>query len=101
MSAAVDGVAPPAFATLVDVLRHRAAAQPDEPAIVVLSDRGHRETSVTFGALEQRAVALARRVATVAAPGDRALLLCPNGIDFAVGFFACLLAEVIAVPLMP
>ena len=34
------------------------------------------------------------------APGERALLLCPNGIGFMVGFFGCLLAGVIAVPMM-
>ena len=86
--------------SLPGLLRHRAAAQPDERAYVVLSDRGGEEAAITFAALERRADALARRIAARAAPGERALLLCPTGIDFIVGFFGCLLAGVIAVPMM-
>ena len=33
-------------------------------------------------------------------PGDRATLLFPPGLDFVVAFFGCLVAGVIAVPLM-
>ena len=32
--------------------------------------------------------------------GDRAVLLFPPGLDFIVAFFGCLLAGVIAVPIM-
>ena len=35
-----------------------------------------------------------------AAPGERALLRCPTGIDFMTGFLGCLMAGVIAVPMM-
>ena len=58
--------APPAgagFASLADVLRHRAAVQPDDRAYVVLSDRGGEEASVTFAELARRAGELARRIA--------------------------------------
>jgi acyl-CoA synthetase (AMP-forming)/AMP-acid ligase II len=89
------------FASLADLLRHRAAAQPDERAYVALSDRGGEEASITFAALAARAAALATAIAAEAAPGERALLVCPNGIGFLIGFFACVLAGVIAVPLMP
>ncbi|MGE5268663.1 MAG: fatty acyl-AMP ligase [Thiohalocapsa sp.] len=86
-------------ATLVELLRHRACAQPDDRAYVLLSDRGAEEAAITFAALENTAMALARRIAAVAAPGDRALLLCPTGIDFLAALFGCALAGVIAVPL--
>ena len=33
--------------------------------------------------------------------GDRALLLYPPGLDFIVGFFGCLYADVVAVPTYP
>ena len=93
-------VSPAEFASLAEVLRHRALAQPDRRAYAVLSDRGAEETAITFAELAGRADSLAGRIAARAAPGERALLLCPNGIGFMVGFFACLLAGVIAVPVM-
>src|SRR6185312_15293602 len=33
-------------------------------------------------------------------PGDRALLVFPPGLEFMVAFFGCLMADVIAVPMM-
>ena len=88
------------FSSLADLLRRRAAAQPDERAYVVLSDRGREEAAVTFAELHDRAVAMAGRIAARAAPGERALLLCPTGIEFMIGLFGCFLAGVIAVPMM-
>lgn len=90
-----------ACATLAELLRRRAALQPDDRAYIALSDRGGEDASITFAALAAAAAALARRIAARAAPGERALLLCPNGIGFMVGFFACVLAGVVAVPMMP
>lgn len=92
--------ATPAPASLADLLRRRAALQPDDRAYIALSDRGREEASITFAELARRAEMLARRIAPRAAPGERALLLCPNGIGFMVGFFGCVLAGVVAVPLM-
>jgi acyl-CoA synthetase (AMP-forming)/AMP-acid ligase II len=89
-----------AIATLAELLQHRAAVQPDDRAYVALSDRGGEAASVTFAELAGRAAALALRIAARAAPGERALLLCPNGIGFMLGFFGCVLAGVVAVPMM-
>jgi acyl-CoA synthetase (AMP-forming)/AMP-acid ligase II len=86
--------------SLADLLRHRAAAQPDDRAYVVLADRGGEAASITFAGLAQRAAALAARIAAQASPGERALLLCPTGIDFIAGLFGCVLAGAVAVPLM-
>ena len=88
------------LASLPDLLRHRATLQPDERAYLALSDRGVETAAITFSELDSRAAALARRLAERAPPGERALLLFPMGIDFLVGFFGCLYAGVIAVPLM-
>ena len=44
--------------------------------------------------------ALAARLTAVAQPGDRALLVFPPGLEFMVAFFGCLMAGVIAVPMM-
>lgn len=93
--------ADPVPGSLAELLRQRAAAQPQACAYLTLSDRGRAEARLTFGELAQRAAGLAERIAAGAAPGERALLVCPNGVAFLVGFFGCMLAGVIAVPLMP
>src|SRR4051794_25250168 len=93
-------MAPASFATLADLLRHRAAATPDDPAYIELSDRGQELARLTFAELAGRSAHLAQRIADRAGPGDRALLVCPNGVGFMVGFFACVLARVGAVPVM-
>src|SRR3954468_9177503 len=99
---AVSGraTAPATFATLADLLHHRAAATPDDPAYIELSDRGQEVARLTFAELIRRSAGLARHIADRAGPCDRALLVCPNGIGFMVGFFACVLARVAAVPIM-
>lgn len=88
------------FGTLAELLRHRAAAGPDAPAYVELSDRGQELARITFGELARRSATLARHIADRAEPGARALLICPNGIGFMVGFLGCVLARVAAVPIM-
>ncbi len=86
------------LASLVDLLGHRAAEQPQDRACAFLSERGGEEAVLTFGELDRRARALSSRLGGQA--GNRALLLFQPGLDFIVAFFGCLLAGVIAVPLM-
>jgi acyl-CoA synthetase (AMP-forming)/AMP-acid ligase II len=86
---------------MVELLRVRAAEQPDERAYVFLSDRGHEEASLTFSELERRAGALAAQLVGRGQRGERALLMFPPGLDFIVAFFGCLIAGMIAVPMMP
>ncbi len=89
------------FRSIVDVLAHRAADQPDARAYVFLSERGEEDTVLTFADLEGRArTAAARLIEQGAGVGDRALLVYPAGLDFVVAFFGCLLAGVLAVPIM-
>jgi len=88
------------FSSFVDVLRRCAAEQPDDPAYIFLPDRGGQRLSLTFAELYARAEAVAMRLAEQAKIGDRAVLLFGPGLDFIVAFFACLLAGVIAVPMM-
>src|SRR6476619_5633391 len=88
------------FASLVDVLEHRAATQGDERALVFLTDRGAEDAVLTFRELHDAANAVAKRVAAVAKPGERALLVFPPGLEFVVAFYGCLIARVIAVPMM-
>ena len=86
--------------TLVDILRRRAAEQPDDRAYVFVSDKGEEEAALTYAELFARSEAVAARLTAHADRGDRALLLFPAGLDFLIGFFACLRAGVVAVPMM-
>src|SRR3977135_1117192 len=88
------------FSSLVAVLEHRAATQAQERALVFLTDRGAEESVLTFRELHDAANAVAQRLTAVAKPGDRALLVFPPGLEFVVAFFGCLIARVIAVPMM-
>ncbi|HLJ65426.1 MAG TPA: fatty acyl-AMP ligase, partial [Stellaceae bacterium] len=86
--------------SLVDILRHRAQIQANERAYVFLADRGGEEAAMSFAELDHRARALAAHLRVAAGVGERALLLFPPGLDFLVGFFGCLYAGIIAVPMM-
>jgi acyl-CoA synthetase (AMP-forming)/AMP-acid ligase II len=86
-------------ASVVAVLQLRAAEQPNDFAFTFLPDRGE-PVSLTFAELYKRANAVALSLTERAQRGDRAVLLFGPGLDFIVGFFGCLLAGIIAVPVM-
>lgn len=88
------------FRSLVALLARRAAEQADDRAYVFVSDRGTEEAALTFRQLRETATALAARLIASAQPGDRAILVFPPGIEFMVAFFGCLMAGIIAVPMM-
>src|ERR1700730_11957958 len=88
------------FSSLVTLLAGRAESQPDERAYIFLSDRGAEEAVITFRELDDAARALAARLTKVAQPGDRVILVFPPGLEFLIAFFGCLIARVIAVPMM-
>ena len=95
-----QGPPAPQFASLVDVLRHRATDQPNDIAYIFLPDRGDERIQLTFADLYVRARAIALRLVERGQRGDRAALLFAPGLDFIVSFCGCLLAGVIAVPMM-
>lgn len=87
--------------TLVALLRHRAATQPDAKAYTFLEDGEREAGTLTFSELDRRARAIAVQLLRSVAPGDRALLLHPPGLDYIPAFFGCLYAGVVAVPAFP
>src|SRR6185436_7336805 len=87
--------------TLEQRLRARAALEPDQRAYTFLADGEEEQGALTWGELDARARALAAALQEISAPGDRALLLCPPGLDFVAAFFGCLYAGVVAVPAYP
>jgi acyl-CoA synthetase (AMP-forming)/AMP-acid ligase II len=88
------------FRSLVALLARRAADQGDDRAYIFVSDRGTEEAALTFRQLHDASRALASRLTVVAQPGERATLVFPPGIEFIVAFFGCLMAGIIAVPMM-
>lgn len=87
--------------TLVDLVRRRAAIQPEQCAFTFLVDGEAPALSLTYAALDRRARAIAAQLQALTAAGERALLLYPPGLDFIEAFLGCLYASVIAVPACP
>lgn len=82
-----------------DLLRLRAAAAPDDVALVV-----HDGPTLTYGDWDQRSNAAAHGLAALGVrPGDRVVLLFDNAwwTDYAVSYLAVHRAGAVAVPLSP
>ena len=65
-----------------------------------LPDRGGERPELSFAGLHARALAMARHLAGRRGKGERAALLFPSGLEFITAFFGCLLAGIVAVPMM-
>jgi len=91
----------PQPALLPDLLRTRALREPDRTAYTLLDERGQRTAALTYADLHARALAVAGLLAEHCGPGERALLLFGQSLDFVVAYFGCLYAQVVAVPVSP
>jgi acyl-CoA synthetase (AMP-forming)/AMP-acid ligase II len=84
--------------TLADRLAATALADPTRLAFRFLADGETSQEELSYGELFHRAAALAEELASTTSVGERALILCPPGVDNIVALFACFMARVIAVP---
>jgi FkbH-like protein len=91
----------PPSRTLDEVLRQRARCHPDRRAFTFLYDGEAEAEHLTWSELDRRARTIAAGLQASCAPGDRALLLFPPGLDFIAAFFGCLYAGTVAVPAYP
>lgn len=82
----------------VDVLRHRAADQPDREAFTFLGEDAS-ETRCTYAELDAGAQAIAARLRE--SGNGHVALLFPPGRHFVEAFFGCLYAGRVAVPVYP
>src|SRR5262249_34778700 len=89
------------YRTLVDMLRARAEEAPERRGVLFLEDRDGLESELSFGGLDSRARAIGARLQAEIAPGERALLLYPPGIELIAALFGCLYAGIVAVVTMP
>ena len=87
--------------TLVEMLRHRIRCQPKDFAFHYLVDGENEQIDLTYQELDRQARAIGAWLESLGLTGQRALLLYPAGLEFIVGFFGCLYAGVVAVPVYP
>jgi long-chain fatty acid adenylase/transferase FadD26 len=89
-------------ASIAAVLREWARQQPDAPAYTYIDydvdPAGYRQT-LTWADLYGRVQTLAAEISTYGAPGDRAAILAPQGLEYVVAFYGALEAGLVAVPL--
>ena len=84
------------------LLRERALLQPDDTALTFVNydlDWAGVPESLTWPQLYLRALNVARELSLCAAPGDRALISAPQGLDYIVAFLGALQAGLIPAPL--
>ncbi|MCP9272681.1 AMP-binding protein [Mycolicibacterium arenosum] len=89
-------------ATIPAILRERASLQPNDIAFTFVDYDVEWEgvsTSLTWAQLYRRTTNLALALSSVAAIGDRSVIVAPQGLDYLVAFLASLEAGLIAVPL--
>jgi acyl-CoA synthetase (AMP-forming)/AMP-acid ligase II len=90
-----------AWKSFVELLQFRATKQPKDKAFTFLDENGAEEGQLTFEGLDAKAKAVGGFLQSITQPGDRVLLLFSPGLEFLPGFFGCLYAGVIAVPVYP
>src|SRR4051812_36651639 len=86
---------------LVELLRLRATVQPARRAFTFLGDGETETAALTYGELDRHARSIAAAIQQKTKPGDRVLLLYPQGLEYIAAFFGCLYAGTIAVPAYP
>src|SRR5258706_16363817 len=87
--------------SLVALLQARAQRDPDRVVYRFLSNGEQESDRLSFGELHDRAMAVATLLQESGAAGQRVLLMYPPGLEFVIGFFGCLYAGAIAVPVAP
>lgn len=88
--------------SILSVLRERAGLTPDDLAFTFTDydrDADGVAESLTWAQLYRRTLNVAHEVGRHGSPGDRALIVAPQGLAFVVAFLGAMQAGFIAVPL--
>lgn len=88
--------------SLPSLLRERVSLQPDDAAYTYVDydqDWAGVRHSLTWPQVYRRTRNVARELAHCAAPGDRAMIVAPQGLEYIVAFLGALEAGLIPVPL--
>ncbi|AFM17522.1 acyl-CoA synthetase (AMP-forming)/AMP-acid ligase II [Mycolicibacterium chubuense NBB4] len=92
----------PSVTTIPALLAQRVREQPDDTAYTFVdyeADPAGVAESLTWSELHDRVRAVADKLAKLGSPGDRAVVLAPQGLDYIIGFLGAIEAGFIAVPL--
>ncbi|HEX2213504.1 MAG TPA: AMP-binding protein [Mycobacterium sp.] len=84
------------------VLRERASLQPNDAAFTFIDyahDGSAAPETLTWSQLYRRSANIAAHLSVCGEPGDRAVILAPQGLDYIAAFIASLQVGLIAVPL--
>jgi acyl-CoA synthetase (AMP-forming)/AMP-acid ligase II len=73
----------------VTLLRARAQLHPRQPLFTFLGRRLDELRTMTFGALDTRARAVAAQLRPVTAPGACVAVVCPKDMHFVEAFMGC------------
>ncbi|MGE0220693.1 AMP-binding protein [Mycolicibacterium sp.] len=98
----MPAVTAPTEASIPAALADRARRQPDDIAYTFVdyeADPAGVTESLTWSEVQHRVQVLAEKLAKIGAPGDRAVILAPQNLDYIVGFLGAIAAGFIAVPL--
>lgn len=86
--------------TILDIILERATQWPDRIAFIYLADGETTEETITYQDLHNRAVRIAASLREAGRqPGERVLLMFPQGLAFIEAFFGCLFGGYVAVPI--
>lgn len=84
------------------LLARKAQQQPDDLAYTFIdyeADPAGVSETLTWSELHDRIQVVAERLAKLGSPGDRAVILAPQSMEYIIGFFGAIQAGFIAVPL--
>ncbi|MBD2158899.1 non-ribosomal peptide synthetase/type I polyketide synthase [Leptolyngbya sp. FACHB-16] len=87
--------------TLVELLHWRATCQATQHAFTFLAEGEEQSSCMTYGDLDHQARAIAYKLQSYGADGERVLLLYPPSLDFIAAFFGCLYLGYVAIPAYP
>jgi len=88
------------FPSLLHALYAHAETKSDRVVFTFLTDTG-RQTHLTFGELRNRTADIAARLTGLQCRGERVLLLFTSEHAFVTGFYGCMAAGAIPVPVCP
>ena len=93
---------PPIATSIPAALAARAQAQPDDVAYTFIDydyDPAGTAESLTWSEVHERVQIIAGKLGKLGAPGDRAVILVPQSLDYVVAFLGAIQAGFVAVPL--
>jgi acyl-CoA synthetase (AMP-forming)/AMP-acid ligase II len=87
--------------SLAQILHRRAERHPERRALTFITRGTEERKKHSFADLDQRARTIAALLAEHRLEGERALLLYPQGTEYAEAFLGCLYSGTVAVPAYP